>query len=74
MVWPVLEFRALRCGRATSPDIALLQRAVGELEEPRAQNIAVACVASDYAIGLHRAQKSEHGRLMNVEPSRQLLK
>ena len=56
------------------PHIAVLQRAVGELEEPRAQNVAVAGVASDDAFGLHRAQQSEHGRLVHVEPGSQLLK
>ena len=50
------------------PDIAVLQRPVGELEEPRAQNVAVAGVASDDAFGLHRAQQPEHGRLVHAEP------
>ena len=41
------------------PDIAVLQRPVGELEEPRAQTVAVAGLASDDAFGLHRAQQPE---------------
>ena len=55
------------------PDVALLQRAVGELEEPGAQQVAVAGVASNEALGLHRAQQPEHGRLVDVEPGSQLL-
>src|SRR5882757_127270 len=55
------------------PHVPLLESAVGQLEEPRSQHVAVVGVVPDEALGLHRAKQPQHRRLVHVELYRELL-